>query len=143
MPVHHEERVLPYTPAQVYALIADVERYPEFLPWCMGARINSREANVLNADLIIGYKALREKFTSIVTLSPNKKIDVQYGGGPLSHLKNEWTFAAVAKGQCKVTFMVDFDFKSRLLSGLINAFFDRAFLKMMNAFEKRAEDLYG
>jgi coenzyme Q-binding protein COQ10 len=142
MPTHAEERVLLYTPEQLFALVADIERYPEFLPWCVGARIKERQANFIVADLIIGFRMFRERFTSRVSLCPPRRIDVAYAEGPFRYLNNHWTFTQVAGGS-KVGFFVDFEFKSRLLQRLIEVLFSEAVRRMVGAFEKRARDLYG
>src|SRR6201984_3772457 len=93
MPTHAERRVLPYTPEQLFALGADVERYPEFLPWCVGARIRERRPDLIVADLIIGFRMFRERFTSRVRLDPPRRIDVEYTQGPFRYLNNHWVFA--------------------------------------------------
>jgi coenzyme Q-binding protein COQ10 len=142
MPTHAEERVLPYTPEQLFAIVADIERYPEFLPWCVGARIKQRQSNFIVADLIIGFRMFRERFTSEVSLCPPRRIDVTYAEGPFRYLNNHWTFTPAAGG-CKVGFFVDFEFKSRLLQRLIEVLFSEAVRRMVGAFEKRAHDLYG
>jgi coenzyme Q-binding protein COQ10 len=142
MPTHAEERVLPYTPKQLFDLVADIERYPEFLPWCVGARIRERRPDLVVADLIIGFRMFRERFTSRVSLSPPGRIDVNYAEGPFRYLSNHWTFTSVAGG-CRVGFFVDFEFKSRLLQRLIEVLFSEAVRRMVGAFEKRARDLYG
>lgn len=143
MPKHNETRYLPYSPRQLFELVADIARYPEFLPWCLAARIRQRQGDVLTADLVIGYKAIRETFTSAVSLTPHTRIHVAYGGGPLSHLTNEWLLAPAPDGGCTLSFHVDFDFRSPLLRGLMEVFFDKAFQKMVAAFEARAQELYG
>jgi coenzyme Q-binding protein COQ10 len=142
MPTHAEQRVLPYTPEQLFALVADIERYPEFLPWCIGARIRERSANLVVADLIIGFKVFRERFTSRVALDPPRKIDVTYAEGPFRYLNNHWTFEKMPKG-CRIDFFVDFEFKSRLMQKVIEVLFSEAVRRMVGAFEKRAGDLYG
>jgi coenzyme Q-binding protein COQ10 len=142
MPTHAEERVLPYTPEQLFALVADIERYPEFLPWCVGARIKERGADLIVADLIIGFRMFRERFTSRVSLDPPRRIDVAYAEGPFRYLNNHWTFAPDAEG-CRVGFFVDFEFKSRLLQKLIEVLFSEAVRRMVGAFERRASELYG
>jgi len=142
MPTHAEQRVLPYTPEQLFALVADIERYPEFLPWCMGARIKERQSNLIVADLIIGFKLFRERFTSRVALDPPGKIDVTYAEGPFRYLNNHWTFTPVAEG-CRIDFFVDFEFKSRLMQKVIEILFSEAVRRMVGAFEKRAGDLCG
>lgn len=142
MPTHAEQRVLPYSPEQLFALVADVERYPEFLPWCVGARIRERGANLVVADLIIGFKLIRERFTSRVVLDPPRRIDVSYTEGPFRYLDNHWAFTP-APGGCRIDFFVDFEFKSRLLQKVIEVVFGEAVRRMVGAFEKRARDLYG
>jgi coenzyme Q-binding protein COQ10 len=142
MPTHAEHRVLPYTPEQLYALVADVERYPEFLPWCVGARIRERQSHLIVADLIIGFRMFRERFTSRVTLDPPRRIDVAYTDGPFRYLNNHWKFERVPGG-CRIDFFVDFEFKSRLLQKVIEVLFSEAVRRMVAAFEGRARDLYG
>jgi coenzyme Q-binding protein COQ10 len=142
MPTHAEQRVLPYTPEQLFALVADIERYPEFLPWCIGARIKERRPNLVVADLIIGFKVFRERFTSRVVLDPPGKIDVTYAEGPFRYLDNHWTFERAPEG-CRIGFFVDFEFKSRLMQKVIEVLFSEAVRRMVGAFEKRACDLYG
>ena len=142
MPSYTEQRVLPYTPEQMYALVADVERYPEFLPWCAAARINERTADSINADLVIGFGMIRERFTSRVTLDPPARIDVTYAEGPFRYLNNHWVFER-APGGCRVDFFVDFEFKSRLLQRVVEMFFGEAVRRMVAAFEGRARQLYG
>ncbi len=142
MPTHAEQRVLPYTPEQLFALVADIERYPEFLPWCIGARIKERQPNLVVADLIIGFKVFRERFTSRVVLDSPGKIDVTYAEGPFRYLDNHWTFERAPEG-CRIGFFVDFEFKSRLMQKVIEVLFSEAVRRMVGAFEKRACDLYG
>ena len=142
MPTHAEQRVLPYTPEQLFALVADIERYPEFLPWCVGARIRERSANLIIADLIIGFRMFRERFTSRVAFDPPRRIDVEYTEGPFRYLNNHWVFEK-APGGCRIDFFVDFEFKSRLLQRVIEMLFHEAVRRMVAAFEHRAEQLYG
>jgi coenzyme Q-binding protein COQ10 len=142
MPTHAEERVLPYTPDQLFDLVADVERYPEFLPWCVGARIKERRPDLVVADLVIGFRMFRERFTSRVSLHRPHRIDVAYAKGPFRYLNNHWAFKPDPKG-CRVDFFVDFEFHSRLLQRLIEVLFSEAVRRMVGAFEKRARDLYG
>ena len=142
MPSYTETRVLPYTPEQLYELVADIESYPGFLPWCLGARIRNREGNVLTADLVIGFKMIRERYTSRVTLTPGSRIDVAYVDGPMKRLTNRWHFLP-HPGGCKIDFYVDFEFRSRMLQTLIGALFHEAFRRMVGAFETRARSLYG
>ena len=142
MPTHAEKRVLPYTQAQLFDMVADVERYPDFLPWCLASRITKREGAVITADLIIGFRMVRERFTSRVTLDRPNRIDVEYTHGPLSHLNNHWVFHPHEDG-CLIDFYVDFEFRSRVLQKLIGALFNEAVKRMVAAFEARAGDLYG
>ena len=142
MAVHREIRLLPYTPEQIYDLIADVERYPEFLPWCLACRIKKRESkNVFIADLVVGFKMVREQFTSRVTLDPKKAITIEYLDGPFAYLTNEWKFDS-APGGTAVLFYLAFEFKSKLLQTLIGVLFEEAVHKMVSAFETRARKLY-
>ena len=141
MPTHAEQRVLAYTPEQLFALVADVERYPEFLPWCVGARIRERKPDLVVADLIIGFRVFRERFTSRVALDPPRRIDVSYTEGPFRYLNNHWTFDKVPGG-CRLDFFVDFEFKSRILQRVIGLFFHEAVRRMVTAFEHRAQQLY-
>ena len=134
--------LLPYTQEQLFALVADIERYPEFLPWCIGARIRERQPQLIVADLIIGFKMFRERFTSRVVLDPPRKIDVAYAEGPFRYLNNHWIFERVPEG-CRIDFFVDFEFKSRLMQRVIEVLFGEAVRRMVGAFEKRARELYG
>ena len=142
MPTHAEKKRLPYTPAEMFDLVADIEKYPEFLPWCVGTRIRSREGSLVVADMIIGYKMFRESFTSRVTLSKPDRIDVEYSDGPFKYLHNHWIFEPDGKGTC-IDFFVDFEFKSRILQAMIGVVFGEAVRIMVNAFERRAETVYG
>lgn len=152
MPSHHEKRVLPYSPDRLYALVADIESYPEFLPWCLAARNNRRETTptgeIVWSDLVIGFKLVRERFTSKVTLTPGgaenpPRIDVEYVDGPLKYLRNHWVFESLPDGGCEIDFFVDFEFRSKVLQRLIGALFHEAVTRMVRAFEKRARELYG
>jgi coenzyme Q-binding protein COQ10 len=142
MPTHREKRILPYASAQMFDLVAAVDRYPEFLPWCAASRITRREGDVFYADLIVGYKMLREKFTSRVTLDRPARIEVEYLDGPMKHLKNQWLFIDNGDGTTTIDFFVDFDFRNPLLRKLIEIFFNEAIKRMAGAFEARAKDLY-
>jgi coenzyme Q-binding protein COQ10 len=147
MPRHSETRTLPYSAQQMYDLVADVARYPEFLPWTAAARIRSRTPEdareIVIADLIISFKVFREKFTSRVDLIPeDMRIDTQYLDGPIKHLQSSWRFKALEEG-CEVSFEVDFEFKSRLMQGAASMFFNEAMQRIVRAFEARAKDLYG
>lgn len=143
MPTHAEKRVLPYTPHQLYKLVADIESYPEFLPWCLAARIRQRRENVVVADLIIGFKMIRERFTSRVSLDPAaRRIDVAYTEGPFKYLNNHWVFEEHPDG-CLIDFYVDFEFRSKILQKMIGVLFNEAVRRMVAAFEGRARQLYG
>lgn len=143
MATHAEKRVLPYRPEQLYDLVADVEKYPEFLPWCIGARIRDRQPDVLIADLVIGFKGFRDGFTSRVTLNrPDMRIDVAYLDGPFRYLNNHWVFRELADGGCEIDFFVDFEFRSRLLQRIIGVLFNEAVRRMVDAFESRAATIY-
>lgn len=137
MPSHAERKFLPYAAEDLFDLVADVGRYPEFLPWCVGARIRRREPQFLVADLIIGFKMFRERFTSEVRLDRPHRIDVKYTEGPLRHLENAWIFEP-APGGCTIDFHVDFAFKSVILEKLIGTVFGEAVRRMVSAFETRA-----
>ncbi|WP_353860782.1 type II toxin-antitoxin system RatA family toxin [Azospirillum formosense] len=143
MPTHAEKKVLPYTPEQMYRLVADVEKYPEFLPWCLAARIRRREGDVMFADLVIGFKMVRERFTSRVELDEaNRRINVQYTEGPFQYLNNHWIFTPHEGGVC-VDFYVDFEFRSKMLQKIMGVLFNEAVRRMVQAFETRAAQLYG
>jgi coenzyme Q-binding protein COQ10 len=142
MPAHTEQRFFPYPPAAVFDMVADVERYPEFLPWCVGARIQKREAEAFTAEVMVGFKMIRERYVSRVVLARPERIDVQYISGPFHKLENRWTFAAVPGG-CRVDFLLNFEFRSRVLQRLIGVLFNEAVRRMVAAFENRARHLYG
>jgi len=144
MTTHAEKRASPYSPDQLFDLVADVERYPEFLPWCVGARIRRREGNVIHADLVIGFKMFRERFGSRVILDrANHKIDVSYAEGPFRYLDNHWIFHPDGKGGTIIEFDVDFEFRNIVLQKVIGALFNEAVRRMVAAFEGRARRLYG
>jgi len=142
MPTHAERRAMPYTPEQMFNLVAAVDLYPQFLPWCLASRITKREGNVFYADLVIGYKMVREKFGSRVTALKPDHIHVEYLSGPMKHLSNHWRFLPQADGTCIIDFYVDFEFKNPVLQKLISVFFEEAVKRMVGAFESRAKDLY-
>jgi coenzyme Q-binding protein COQ10 len=143
MPTHAERRLLPYTQEQLFNLVADIERYPEFLPWCLAARIRKREARTIHADLMIGFRMVRERFTSKVELTPPHRIDVAYAEGPFKYLNNHWVFEPAPGGGCEIDFFVDFEFRNRMLQKLIEVLFHEAVRRMVSAFETRARALYG
>ena len=143
MPRHQEVRQLPYSPEQMFDLVADVARYPEFLPWVTATRVRSNSETEMVADVIVGFKGLRETFSSRVDKERPGHIHVDYLEGPLKHLQNDWKFAGDGQGGCTVDFCVDFAFKNRVFEMLAGQVFDRAVRKMVNAFEERAARLYG
>jgi coenzyme Q-binding protein COQ10 len=143
MPRHSEDRYLPYTPEQLFDLVADVEHYDDFLPWVVAVRVRSSSETETVADLVVGFGAFKERFTSRVVKERPKRICVDYIEGPLKYLHNEWRFERAADGGTDVYFSVDFAFKSRLFESLAGAMFDRALRRMINAFEQRAAALYG
>lgn len=143
MPAIRETRRLPYSAEQMFDLVADVGKYPEFLPWVSAVRVRGRTETGMTADMLVGFKALREKFTSEVQLDRPKTINVHYVDGPLRDLDNNWTFRDIGDGACEIDFCVDFAFKNRMFEALAGQYVDRAFRKMVEAFERRAEELYG
>jgi coenzyme Q-binding protein COQ10 len=143
MPRHHETRHLPYTPEQMFDLVADVARYPEFLPWVSAIRVRSNGDTEMLADMIVGFKGLRETFTSKVEKVRPGELHVDYVDGPLKYLRNDWTFRPDAAGGCVVDFTVDFAFKNRVFEMLAGQVFGVALRKMIGAFETRAAALYG
>ncbi|QIE42370.1 type II toxin-antitoxin system RatA family toxin [Meridianimarinicoccus aquatilis] len=148
MPSHAEHRKMPYSADQMYDLVADVASYPEFLPWCAAARIRARtdkgECEVMDADLVISFKVFRERFGSRVTLYKDRsRIDTEYLDGPFRYLKSKWIFKPSDDGGCIVDFDVDFEFRNRMLQGVIGLVFNEAMHRIVHAFEKRAEALYG
>lgn len=142
MPKHSETRHLPYTPEQMFDLVADVARYPEFLPWVSAMRVRSDTPTETVADMIVGFKGLRETFTSRVTKARPESIDVEYLDGPLKYLRNNWRFRPEEQG-CAVDFTVDFAFKNRVFEMLAGQVFGTALRRMIGAFEDRAAKLYG
>ena len=142
MPRHTETRHLPYSPEQMYALVADVAKYPDFLPWVSAMRIRSESETSVVADMIVGFGALREKFTSRVEKERPSRIHVDYLDGPLKYLRNEWGFRSDGTGGCHVDFAVDFAFKNRVFEMIAGQVFDRALRRMIGAFEARAAVLY-
>lgn len=143
MPKHSETRALPYTPEQMFDLVADVARYGEFLPWVSAIRVRSDSKTRMVADMIVGFKGLRETFTSKVDKVRPDEIHVDYVDGPLKYLHNDWHFRPDGQGGSLVDFSVDFAFKNRVFEMLAGQVFDRALRKMIGAFETRAAELYG
>lgn len=148
MPTHHETKRLPYSAQQMYDLVADVARYPEFLPWNAAARIRSRRpvegGEVMEADLVISFKVFREKFGSRVTLLPgDRRILTEYLDGPFKYMKSTWAFRDLDEQGCEVEFFVDFEFRNAILQGIIGLVFNDAMQRIVRAFERRAAELYG
>lgn len=148
MPTHSETRHLPYSAEQMYDLVADVARYPEFLPWTAAARVRSTQesgdAVIMLADLVISFKVFRERFGSRVTLYPqDRKIDTEYLDGPFEKMVSNWTFKEAEDGGCHVSFYVDFAFRNRLMQTTATLFFNDAMQRIVRAFERRATELHG
>ena len=143
MPGIHEIRRLDYSAEQMFDLVADVSRYPEFLPWVIATRVKSDGDAEMVADMLIGFSALREKFTSRVTKQRPTLLQVQYVDGPLKDLKNDWVFRRLDDYSCEVEFTVEFTFRNALFEALAGQYFDKAFRKLVAAFEDRAAQLYG
>ncbi len=146
MPNHSETRVVGHDAQQMYDLVADVARYPEFLPWTAAARVRSvtpdGEALIMAADLVISFKVFRERFGSRVVLWPNDlKIETDYLDGPFKYLHSHWAFRDL-DGGCEVDFSVDFEFKNAILQKVIGVVFDQAMRRIVRAFEDRAATLY-
>jgi coenzyme Q-binding protein COQ10 len=147
MPTHSETRILPYTAQQMYDLVADVAKYPQFLPWCAAARVRSvtdmgEGASLMQADLVISFKVFRERFGSNVVMRPaQKRLEIEYLDGPFKHMRSSWDFADV-EGGCEVQFFVDFEFRNAMLQGIIGVVFNEAMQRIVRAFERRAADLY-
>ena len=147
MPSHSETRHVPYTAQQMYDLVADVQRYPEFLPWTAAARIRKTERNedqvIVLADLVISFKVFRERFGSRVLLWPEDRvIKTEYLDGPFKYMISNWSFAEAESG-ADISFHVDFEFRSRILQATATVFFNEAMHRVVQAFERRAKELYG
>ena len=147
MPQFRTVRRVKHTPEKMFALVADVEKYPEFLPLCTGLVVRKRstvaDKQVLIADMSVGYKAIRETFTSRVTLDETAlKVLAEYIDGPFSVMENRWSFKPDGQG-CSVEFYINYEFKNRLLGLLMGSMFDTAFRKFSEAFERRADKIYG
>ena len=143
MPGIRETRRLPYSCEEMFDLVADVGRYGEFLPWVVATRVKSDSETEMVADMLVGFKALREKFTSRVVKDRPHRLEVIYVDGPMKDLDNIWRFVPRADGGCEIDFCVDFTFKNKMFEILAGQYFDRAFRKLVAAFEVRAEQLYG
>ncbi|MBU0800672.1 MAG: type II toxin-antitoxin system RatA family toxin [Alphaproteobacteria bacterium] len=143
MPTHAEKRIMPYSPTQMFDLVADVAKYPQFLPWVIACRVTKRDGNVFYADLIIGFKMFRETFTSRVTGLRPDHIHVEYISGPMRHLSNHWRFIDNGDGTTTIDFYLDFEFKNPILQKVVGVLFHEAVRRMVAAFEVRAQKLYG
>ena len=143
MPSIRETRELDYSAEQMFDLVADVANYPQFLPWVVATRVRSNSETEMVADMMVGFKALRERFTSKVHKQRPDRIMVEYVDGPLSNLENSWRFEPLDGGRCRIHFCVEFTFRNRVFEALAGQYLDRAFRKMVGAFETRARDLYG
>ncbi len=148
MPKHIEQQFSPYSPQQLFDLVADVEKYPQFLPWCRAARIIKREEGEFLAELVISFANLSESYSSRVVLTPPKEgergeISVVMVKGPFEHLTNSWKFTNADDGVTQIDFMLDFKFRSRILEKIMGSLFSKATAKMVTAFKHRADALYG
>ncbi|MBB4210100.1 ubiquinone-binding protein [Rhodothalassium salexigens] len=142
MPRHRERRVLPHTPEQLFDLVSDVENYPDFVPWVAGVRMLDRRDDLIVADLVVGFRMIRESFRSRVTLERPHHVHVDYVRGPLKYLYNDWRFRPV-DGGTEIDFEVDFQFKSKMFERLAGALFTEAVQRMVSAFEREARRRYG
>lgn len=142
MPRHTDTQYSPHSPEQLFALVADVEKYPQFLPWCRAARIMERGEREFLGELIISFAHMSESYVSRVTLTPHSAIDVTMVSGPFEHLTNEWRFTPEGAGT-RIEFMLDFQFRSKILEKLVGGLFSKATAKMVDAFRARADTLYG
>lgn len=142
MPTHEEKKEFIFSSEQMFDLVADIEKYPEFLPWCLDCKIIKQTDNEIVANMVVGYKLFREWFGTRVTLDRPNSIRVEYVNGPLRHLSNRWTFKAIPDGGCIVEFYVDFEFKNSIFQKLMGAFFGEIVNRMVSAFDARAQLLY-
>ncbi|EAU42457.1 hypothetical protein FP2506_06446 [Fulvimarina pelagi HTCC2506] len=148
MPQFESTRRVGHSADEMFELVADVEKYPQFLPLCKSLHVRSQRdkdnKTLLVADMTVAYKMVRETFTSQVLLKPEeRRIDVKYVDGPFRYLDNRWTFEPLGEKQCDVRFFIDYEFKSRTLSMLMGSMFDYAFRRFAQAFEERADEVYG
>ncbi|MEP7221183.1 MAG: type II toxin-antitoxin system RatA family toxin [Novosphingobium sp.] len=143
MPALHEVRRLPFSAEQMFDLVADVGRYADFLPWVVATRVRSDSAAEMVADMLVGFSAIREKFTSRIEKTRPESIRVHYVDGPLRDLDNVWRFRSLGPHECEIDFNVQFSFRNIVFEKLAGQYFDKAFRKMVAAFEARAAVLYG
>lgn len=145
MPSHSEQQVLTFTPQQMFDLVLDVEQYPDFLPWCVALRVRKRGVGEMFADMAVGFKMLREKYSSHITWQElddgSRHIHIQDAGGPFKFLETDWKFLPKGEG-CEVDFRIDFEFNSVLLEKVMGGIFTEAAHKMMQSFVSRAEIIY-
>lgn len=140
--MYQETRIVPFAADIMYHVVSDVERYPEFLPWVLGLRVKSRSDSIVIAEMMVGYKGFREKYTSRIALDPAAcTVDVTQAEGPFRKLENHWRFVTVTPDSCEVHFAIDFEFRNRLLGAVAGAAFEKALLRMTEAFEARAAAL--
>lgn len=144
MPMHEEKRLMPYTAEEMFKLVADIEKYPEFLPWCKSCNVLAQQDEIIKANLTVGYKFYKESFLSQVTLHPNDKIEVAYLNGPFKYLHNTWTFTPQEDDPnfTVLNFYIDFEFRSKIMQKLIQDVFIDSCCRMVRAFETRAMHLY-
>jgi coenzyme Q-binding protein COQ10 len=149
MPRFASKKRVPHSASQMFDLVADVERYPEFVPFCQALKIRQRTpgsdgTEVVIADMTVSFRLVRESFTSRVTLDrPNLKIHVEYLKGPFSSMENRWTFEPKGDDVCDVGFFIAYEFRNRMLATLMGAMFDTVFSRFASVFEKRADQIYG
>ncbi|MEM6491985.1 MAG: type II toxin-antitoxin system RatA family toxin, partial [Pseudomonadota bacterium] len=143
MPQHRQTQRLPHSPEQLYDLVVDVAKYPEFIPWCVAARVKSKTETTMVADLMVGFKVFRERYTSEIHMTPKSRVLVEQSAGPFKHLRNSWAFTPADDGGSTVDFFIDFEFSSALLQRAAQPVFSEATRRMVSAFEKRAQALYG
>jgi coenzyme Q-binding protein COQ10 len=148
MPHFSTKRRVPHAATDMFDLVADVEKYPQFVPLCSALKVKSRTekdgATVVVADMTVAYKIIRETFTSRVTLDrPELRIFVEYLSGPFKRMQNRWRFVPIGKDACEIEFFIDYEFRSRALAAVMGAVFDAAFRKFAVAFEQRADEIYG
>ncbi len=149
MPQFSTKRRVPHSAQDMFDLVADVGRYPEFVPMCTAMHVRQRTdkgegITVMVAAMTVSYKLIRQTFTSRATLDrPNLEILVEYLDGPFQRMQNRWAFHAAGEGACEVEFFIDYEFRSRTLAAVMGALFDTVFRRMASAFEKRADEVYG
>jgi coenzyme Q-binding protein COQ10 len=140
---YNDVKEMDFSATSIYNLVKDIEKYPEFLPWCNAVRITSVQGNEILADMVVGFSGITEKYTSRVNFDDkNKKIFVQYEHGPFKYLENQWFFESIGD-KTKVHFNIEFEFKSKILDVVLSPIFETVIKRMISAFEERAQELYG